>query len=157
MQKPSLNGRLFLIASEGSPFSFLQSISLAVFLKTKGSLGIRATPNSVRNYKCRRGLKPMRVILLIYFHSSCALLLFASSPLHKLTDHGHVCKDIEALKILHFHNVHKNLHLGGLKNTKWTSPILVYSTISKLQYKCNNHLCCLSGLPTNQHVYCHSA
>lgn len=147
----------FWLPPRAHPFSFLQSISLAVFLKTKGSLGIRATPNSVRNYKCRRGLKPMRVILLIYFHSSHALLLFASSPLPKLTDHGHVCKEIEVLKILHFHNFHKNLHLGGLKNTKWTNPILVYSMISKLQNKCNNHLCCLSGLPTNQHVYCHSA
>lgn len=157
MQKPSLNGRLFLIAYEGLPFLFLQSISLAVFSKTKGLVGIGATPNSGRNCKCRRGLNPMCIILSIYFHSSRAALLFANSPLHKLTDHSYVCKEIKASKILHFLSFHKNPQLGVLKNTKWISPVLVYSMISKLQYKRNSHLCCLSCLPINQHVYCHSA
>ena len=100
MQKPSLKGRLLLIAYEGLQFSFLQSISLAVFLKTKSSVGIGATPNSVRNYKCRRRLYIMCIILQIYFHSSHALLLFFDSPLHNLTDHGHICRETEASKML---------------------------------------------------------
>lgn len=101
----------------------------------------------------------MCVILLI-FSQFIFLSAVYQFPVHNFTSWLIMItfhKETEASKVLHFHSFHKNLQLGVLKGTKWTSPLLVCSMISKLQYRHSSHLCCLSALPTNQYMYCLSA